>query len=1009
MRLVSLKMNARRMALLCGASLVAVAALAPVAASAQDAPASQETEDEQATTVDEVLVTGIRASLQSAQDIKKNSEVIVDSITAVDIGALPDRSVSEALQRVSGVTLQRTNEARDPARLAAEGGGVFIRGLSWVRSETNGRDIFSARNGRGLSFEDVSADLLAGVDVYKNPAANQIEGGIGGTVNLRTRLPFDQSGSLAAMSTDYNYGDMMEKGYWSGSGIYSNRWMTGAGEIGLLANLSYSSVGNRTNSITTDRYDPVTRLDGSTVYQPKYLGWRDGRWEQERLALAIAAQWRPSDDLTLTFQGFTSLATPENIERVAGIQDATTLCPSAGLQYQNGVLVGGTLTGYHEGGWGCWPTASTVGGFGTLEGITYDGNIRYGDDTKRTTDVALGFEHHRGPWSFSGDLQYVKSSARINSLTVGTQRSMLNTNPLTAMINIGQGDPSIVVAGGDLNRAQDYYWGFAMDHVEFNEAESLAWKADGAYEFQDSSWLRTFNFGYRGTDKTYITRQTNWNWSILSAQYWGMTNWMGELTPVHLTDGAWNSALPSMVEYYSFDNFFRGDIAAPGGFWLPTADVVTHGRDFAGKLFAGIVGRSAADGGQGWGWTPASTDFANFRPGGDNPTAGVTEQDEKTHAIYGLVRFGNDNALPWPVDGNIGLRVVRTEAATEARVQLPTMSSPVCPGPTPTACAAFNQAVAFSQGGVISGLDSSNDYTEALPSLNVRLHLADDLQLRFAASRAMVRPDFNQMQPYTTLAINFAADGYTLNPTAPYTGTGGNPNLKPIKANQFDVSLEWYFAPQGSLTGALFYKRIEDYIYSGVSRETFTNNGVTLNFDVTRQMNGEEGTVQGFEIGYQQFFDFLPDPLSGLGMQANYTYIDSDGGRNTAVNIFDQNQTTGGANLALPLEGMSPTSYNVALLYEKYNVSARLAWNWREQYLLTTSAANINAPVWSEDYGQLDGSVFFNVTDDVKLGVQATNLTQERTMLRVGYGDRMPRYSWVDTDRRIAVVLRASF
>ena len=130
----------------------------------------------------------------------RTSDQIVDSVTAQDIGALPDRSVSEALQRIPGITLQRTNENRDPARLASEGGGVFIRGLSWVRSETNGRDIFSANSGRDLSFEDVSADLLAGVDVYKNPSAEIIEGGIGGIVNLRTRLPFDSDKQQFAVS-----------------------------------------------------------------------------------------------------------------------------------------------------------------------------------------------------------------------------------------------------------------------------------------------------------------------------------------------------------------------------------------------------------------------------------------------------------------------------------------------------------------------------------------------------------------------------------------------------------------------------------------------------------------------------------------------------------------------------------------------------------------------------------------------------------------------------------------
>ncbi len=990
--------------------MLAIAAMSPVAASAQTAQTQSQSDDE-ATTVDEVVVTGIRAQLQSSQNIKKNSEVIVDSITAVDIGALPDRSVSEALQRISGITLQRTNENRDPARLAAEGGGVFIRGLSWVRSETNGRDIFSAKNGRGLSFEDISADLLAGVDVYKNPAANQIEGGIGGTVNLRTRLPFDQSERLAALSVDYNYGDLMDKGYWSGSAILSDRWDTAIGEIGLLANVSVSNVGNRTNSITTDRFDPVTTLDGDTVYQPKYLGWRDGRWEQERTAYALAAQWRPNQDLTFTLQGFYSKADPKNIERVAGIQDGTTLCPSAGLVYENGVLVSGTMTGIHQGGWGCYPTGAQVGDLGTLQGITYDGNVRYGEDHKTTGDYSLNVKYTPGNWEITGDIQYVKSTAEMLSMTVGTQRSMLNTSPLSALIDIGGSVPSIQITGGDLDRAQDYYWGYAMDHVEDNDADSLAWRGDATYYFENSSWLRSVGFGYRGTDKTFTTRQTNWNWGILSAQYWGMVNDNGGVysyPAVYLTDGALNSQLLQQSEYYTFDNFFRGDIGVPGGFWLPTASTVDQGRAYANALFSPIVGRPWPEG-QGWGWSPVSTDFENFVPGGDNPTAGVTTQDEKTQAVYAFARFGSDTALPWPVDGNVGVRVVQTETETEARVQLPTFSSPTCVGPDAAACADFNQAYAFSQGGVIQGVGVSNDYTEVLPSLNLRLHLRDDLQLRFAASRAMVRPDFNQMQPYTTLTVNFQADGYTLDPNTPYTGTGGNPNLRPIKADQFDASLEWYFAPQGSLTGAVFYKKIKDYIYSGVSTESFTNNGETIEFDVTRQMNGEEGDVQGFEVAYQQFFDFLPGAFAGLGVQANYTYIDSSGGRNTAVNIFDPNQTTGGGNLDLPLEGMSPTSYNLAALYERGRISARLAYNWREKYLLTTSAANINAPVWSEDYGQLDGSIFFNVNDDVKIGLQGTNLTQERTILRVGYGDRMPRYSWVDTDRRVAVVLRARF
>ena len=179
-------------------------------------------------------------------------------------------------------------------------------------------------------------------------------------------------------------------------------------------------------------------------------------------------------------------------------------------------------------------------------------------------------------------------------------------------------------------------------------------------------------------------------------------------------------------------------------------------------------------------------------------------------------------------------------------------------------------------------------------------------------------------------------------------------------------------------------------------------------FDVTQQTNGSHGTIKGGELAYTQFFDMLPGALSGLGFSGNITYVESSGGKNTAVNVFDNNQTTN-AGLELPLEGLSKWSYNVAGIYEKYGISARIAYNWRSSYLLTTSAANINYPVWSDSYGQLDGSFLVSVDDHFKVGVQATNLLATRTRLRVGDPSLKPIYSWTATDRRVAMVVRTVF
>jgi len=152
--------------------------------------------------LEEVIVTGFAGALRSSQAIKENSDVVVDSITAEDIGALPDNSVTEALQRVPGVSINRFAAGRDPDHFSVEGSGLVIRGLTYVKSEINGRESFTANNGRGLSFADIPAELLAGVDVYKSLSADRLEGGISGTVNLRTRKPFESQENILAFTAE---------------------------------------------------------------------------------------------------------------------------------------------------------------------------------------------------------------------------------------------------------------------------------------------------------------------------------------------------------------------------------------------------------------------------------------------------------------------------------------------------------------------------------------------------------------------------------------------------------------------------------------------------------------------------------------------------------------------------------------------------------------------------------------------------------------------------------------
>ncbi|TPE62716.1 TonB-dependent receptor [Sandaracinobacter neustonicus] len=982
--------------LLGGTSLLVLGAGFAAPVRAQAAPAAEAPADES-----EIVVTGLRESATQARNIKKNAEVIVDSITAADIGALPDRSVSEALQRIPGVTLQRTNEARDPARLAAEGGGIFVRGLSWVRSELNGRDVFSASNGRGLSFEDISADLMAGVDVYKNPSADMIEGGVGGLVNLRTRKPLSEPGQIIAASGDYNYADLRKKGFWSASGLYTNKWDVAGGEFGVLFSGSINNIGNRTDSIQLGRYDPITPTGGEggnalpnmpageTFYIPNTVGYRRIDWEQRRIALNGVVQASPTPGMTFTFEGVYARATPRDLEYGVGAvtNPATGTSPSYVFDDRN-VLVGGELT---------------------AEPLVF--NTRNTRQTKVTQDYSINWHYEVDDrWTLSADFQRVYSTAKIMSMTAftqfGVQEGWYNGSRPNLSWDTSGNSPSMSITenGASLSDKSNYWWYAAMDHLEDNEAGSWAQRADVEYKFDDNSFLKSFRAGVRATQKNAITRQTGWNWGLLSQAQWG-----GGPNAVFLdqTGNPSNAGLPDQAAWVGYSNFFRGKIAAPTGGWFATPGLTSNNI----SAYDYLKSTRTVD----WSWRPLTEDsYTNATPAVDNVSAGITSQNEKTKAAYALLRFGSpDSGGAGSFDGNIGVRVVRTENDTSGVLLLnrPTVTMQTCldnhPG-NAAACAPLAQAYAFTDGQLrFPDQKFSNTYTNWLPTFNFRYFATDEVQLRFAAGQAMVRPSFAQMVPFNSLSFTFLADG-TPDPTLPRVGVGGNPYLKPTISTQVDLSAEWYHGTSNSVTLALFYKDIKDFVYAGSVEETFVNNGVSMVFDVTRNMNGPSGKVKGLELAVQQFADFLPGGWSGLAVQANYTFVDSSGGANLAVNSLDPNQTTA-SNKPLPLEGMSKHSYNLALMYEKFGVSARLAYNWRSKYLLTTSAANLNAPVWFEDYGQLDGSFIYSINDNIKVGVQGTNLLNSRTYLQIGNVGLTPRYSWTDTDRRIAFLVRTRF
>src|SRR5690348_4449292 len=299
--------------LLIGTSAIAMAvssAIATAQANAQESgnkPASaQASEGEEQT----IVVTGIRASLENAAEVKRKADTFVDSVTASDVSSLPDLSVAEALQRVPGVTVTRfPYGGASPDFPSPEGRGNLIRGLGFVRSEFNGRDAFTANGGRALDWSSIPPDLVGAVDVYKNQSADLIEGGIGGTINLRTMEPFDRPGHILSIAADATYADVREEWAPTFDLVAGNRWDTdGAGEFGILASYSSSKLYSMING--WQQGAPTPRLNPSIDEQPRdsarFVGvpaqqigayipgfqLRTNEVDRDRTSYYLAAQWQ---------------------------------------------------------------------------------------------------------------------------------------------------------------------------------------------------------------------------------------------------------------------------------------------------------------------------------------------------------------------------------------------------------------------------------------------------------------------------------------------------------------------------------------------------------------------------------------------------------------------------------------------------------------------------------------------------------------------------------------------
>ncbi|HEY1129410.1 MAG TPA: TonB-dependent receptor [Roseateles sp.] len=1001
-------------------SLAAVQALvwAATPALAQNAaapaPAASPATDKGPQALETVIVSGRRAALASAQKLKQESDEIVDSVVAEEIGKLPDRSVSEVLQRIVGATMSRVSASNDPVHFSVEGSGVNIRGLTYVAAQLNGRETFSANQGRNLGFEDVPPELMAGVDVYKNPSAEQIEGAIGGLVNLRTALPFDFPGFKGSLSVDVSRNSLAAKNKPSVSGLLTNTWNTDIGKIGLLVDVAHSLSANRTDGLVLDPFYKQSAT--SSTWISRGITWRQQFYERVRDGLYAAAQWRNGDvESSLTF--FRSKYRFDwNENNVSNQVDPYNVRVLNGTYDSNGVMTKGTLTG--------------VNGSGDVTGIEVENQTRYSKRSSQTDDLSWKIQGRvNDQLTWTSDLQYIRSKTQNFDSTVGTGVQLPSEQ-----VDYTGSMPRLVFdssAMGILNDPSKYYWAMMMDHLDKGKGTQKAWKVDGRWTFRDNPILEDFRFGVRIAKRDAETINSmngqgdSYNWATIT-HAWQLGWNIGELAYIN------QSNIPTYKN--SFNNFMGGGKVNLPSLYFPAASVAFGWPDSYNQLHQLYLNKCAAFAATaGWDGAGCAQQANSYQGGGKWQVAsfgtdpkGTNSQTETTAAAYGQLRFSfEEKGLP--LDGNIGLRAVHTKNEAQGYTSLSVQAAPagavlangvVLPNFTAAAIAANTTMQ-----------DIRQSFTDFLPSLNLRLKAAPDLQFRFAVSRALSRPQLGQMQAYLpmklTLDVDQPEEGSTLPPvvkTVKLTGNaGGNPTLKPIRSTQEDLTAEWYFGKSSSLTMAVFNKNLKDIILNQTFKRTISDSdGKPVSFVMNGPVNGAKGYARGAELAYQQYFDWVPSWLQGLGVQANYTYVDSKVKRYNAVysayctpgagqdnlNLFINGCDTDGRSFGdMPLDNLSRNTYNIALLFDRGPLSARIAYNWRGRYLygvalnsdntgpnqtnaLDTNPASptynrhdislpLGLPLWADAYGQVDVGLHYKFTDNFTMGLDATNLTNK--------------------------------
>jgi len=957
-----------------GLAALAVALGAGQVAHAQEVPASEEAGGE-------IIVTGIRKAQEAAIDIKRDSASVVDAISAEDIGKLPDTTIADSLQRIPGIQIRRE---------AGEGGAVNVRGLPQVVTQLNGEAFLAAGSITSVqpNFTDIPSQLFAGAEVAKSPTASMLEAGITGTINLKTRRPFDlRDGFTATVAAEGAYGSTTKTIDPQINGLVS--WKND--RLGFLVSASYSDVtlandyngadlrtmqqlvlegapwpvnAGLVGSNTGDQNRDGDRLDSFMAYRG-FTAYNQTT-QRQRLGLNAAVQVAISDAVEFTGDAF--YTEQAQWDRIAGFSAAekggvrgwrwfTPLnavdvgAPNGLHAYSSALLDVRRLRSYSsvlrsdaksynfnaelkfdDGG----PLTARFRG---LYGKAEQNNINSYADIDLATGAQWGVANLYYPGGFRATNPQGYSG--FPQVTVSTRNGALNF----------EGLPEAAMA----NLAGYSFGAFTSENNFDRDATQFVLRADAAYE---ASSAVTIKLGVRHSDRS----AENLGY-VLAAPAYG-TNCLvrfkatdvllnNPACPVGDAGGFYTALQPRLLSTFGNDviqvkRFGRVTGVPSSGIYTLDPRVMDNPLAFQNSVYPGNV--------------------RNVNPGA---SYGVTLRQWS-----GYIQADIDGDIGIPVAANFGVRAILTDLDVQQNI------------------IGANQVYNLNARDIGDKL-TSRTYTDFLPAFNLRIEPANNVVVRFAYSKAMTPLDLQQWGGGLTPTYNINQATGIFEITA--ARSDGNPLLDPWRSSNFDVSAEWYFGPASLLSIGLFYIKVDKFIAPGSVRLDLPDQDgvIRRTTNVSTSVQGNGGTLKGAELGLKAAFDFLPGLLSNLGLDANYTYSPS----NSNFRDID------GQKLAF--QDNSKHQANLALWYQSESFQARVAYNYRSRRVTAYGVGAPGLTAYQQPTSFIDASISYDIMDNLTVYVQGSNLSKETENYYIQYPEQ-PFYQNA-YERRMLAGVRVKF